>query len=211
MKLIWKRLVWVLFICLYSILFFYNCLRPFENWLVPYIFTLVIVIWLSYEYYMKRLFFQTGSIPDAQYTGPARALFALFFYSAFVIGIATVIWWPKNQIGLYPVINILGPIVLLFSVYLRQKALMVRNADQHAVRSFYLSVLLLIISLPLGYGSLFLALYTTVIGLPLLYWNYDHERKVLGGFADYMRQQTPAVKEHDYARLWDKYLQKKKR
>jgi hypothetical protein len=210
MKPIWKRLVWVLFICLYSALFFYNCFRPFNDWLVPYVFTLILVIWLSYEYYIKRLFFQSGLIPDALYIWPARALFALFFYSAFVIGIATVIWWPKNQIGLYPSINILGLVVLLVSVYLRQKALRVGNADQNAVRRFYLSVLL-IISLPLGYGSLFLALYTTVIGLPLLYWNYEHERKVLGGFADYVRQQTPAGKEHDYAKLWDKYLQKTKR
>lgn len=210
MKFNWKRFAWVLFVCLYSALFFYNCLRPFGNWVVPYIFTMVLIIWLAYEYYQKNIFFQSGFIPDAMYFWLSRALFALFFYSALVIGIATIIWWPRNQIGLYPFINLIGLIVLVFSIYTRQAVSRTKTVNHDASRDFYLSVALLIASLALGYGSLFLIGYVIVIGLPLIYWNYEHERRVLAHFTEYIEKQgITESKQIDHAKQWEKYLARK--
>jgi hypothetical protein len=210
MKLSWKRLLWVLFVCLYSVLFFYNCLKPFGNWLLPYIYTMVLVIWLAYEYYRKNLFFQSGSIPDNLYFWLPRALFALFFYSSFVIGIATIIWWPANKIGLYPVINVIGLCILLASIYLRWKMSNRRNPARDSIRNFYLSIVLLIISLPLGYGSFFLIGYVIIIGLPLTYWNYMQEKRAVTGFEDYARTHGEKMKPGDHAALWEKYLSSNK-
>jgi hypothetical protein len=206
----WKRFIWVLFVCLYSALFFYNCLKPFGNWIVPYMYTMVLIIWLAYEYYRKNLFFQSGLIPDNLYFWLPRALFALFFYSSFVIGIATTIWWPGNSMGLYPVINILGLCILLVSIYVRWKAFGRKNPDRNAIRDFYLSIALLIISLVLGYGSLFLIGYVIIIGFPLVYWNYVHEKIAIAGFEDYANMQGETMKSADYEKVWDKYLSSKK-
>lgn len=210
MKINWKRLIWVVFICIYSALFFYNCLKPFGNWLVPYIYTMVLIIWLAYEYYKRNIFFQSGGIPDALYFWLPRALFALFFYSSFVVGIATIIWWPKNQIGLYPYINIVGLGILGISIYKRLAVFQTQVTDQNTSRGFYLSIALLIVSLALGYGSQFLLVYVLVVGLPLIYWNYAHERKVLTQFAAYVQQQGAGAAKHvDSAKLWEKFLASK--
>lgn len=210
MKLNWKRLLWVLFVCLYAALFFYNCLKPFTNWLIPYIFTMILVVWLAYEYYNRNLFFQSGCIPDALYFWLPRALFALFFYSTLVIGIATIIWWQKNQIGLYPFVNIVGLALLLYSVYLRRRALQAKAFDHVAIRTFYLSIALLIASLALGYGSIFLVMCVVVIGMPLAFWNYSIERNALNNFMVYAQKQVPGgTKQIDYERLWAKYLDKR--
>jgi hypothetical protein len=210
MKINWKRLIWVFFVCIYSALFFFNCLKPFGNWLIPYIYTMVLIIWLAYEYYKRNIFFQSGSIPDALYFWLPRALFALFFYSSFVVGIATIIWWPKNQIGLYPFINIIGLGILGISIYKRLTLFQTEKADQNANRGFYLSVALLTVSLAFGYGSQFLLVYVFVIGLPLIYWNYAYEKRVLTHFAAYMQKQgVGGSKQVDYAKLWEKYLASK--
>ncbi|MGD9379066.1 MAG: hypothetical protein PVI51_00710 [candidate division WOR-3 bacterium] len=210
MKFNWKRFAWVLFVCLYSALFFYNCLRPFGNWVMPYIYTMVLIIWLAYEYYQKNIFFQSGFIPDTVYFWLPRALFALFFYSALVIGIATIIWWPRNQIGLYPFINLVGLIILALSIYRRQVVSRKKTVNHNASRDFYLSVALLIASLALGYGSLFLIGYVIVIGLPLIYWNHEHERRVLARFTEYIEQQgVTGSKQIDYAKQWEQYLARK--
>ena len=207
MKINWKRLAWVIFIILYAGLFFFNCLKPYDNWLIPYVFTMILVVWLAYEYYVKNLFFQSGLIPDVLYFWLSRALFALFFYSSFVIGIATVIWWPKNQIGLYPFINIVGVLILLLSIYLRQRIFTKNLGDNKKIRQFYLSICLLIASIALGYGSLFLIIYAIIIGLPLTYWNYAHERKVLSQFAAYAKKQgLDITKSIDTSKYWDRYL-----
>jgi len=207
MKINWKRLAWVIFVVLYAGLFFFNCLKPFSNWLAPYVFTMILVVWLAYEYYKKNLFFQSGLIPDALYFWLSRALLALFFYSSFVIGIATIIWWPKNRIGLYPFINIVGIAALAASIYLRQKTFGNKFADQRAIRRFYLSVFLLIASLSLGYGSLFLCIYVVIAGIPLVYWNYHHELKILGSFSNYLKKQgADTTKGIDYTKHWEKYL-----
>ena len=210
MKFNWKRFIWVLFVCLYSALFFYNCLKPFGNWVVPYVYTMVLIIWLAYEYYQKNIFFQSGFIPDALYFWLPRALFALFFYSALVIGIATIIWWPGNQIRLYPFINTIGVCILALSIYRRQVMSRTKTLNHGASRNFYLSVALLIASLALGYGSLFLIGYVIIIGLPLVYWNYEHERRVLASFAEYIKKEGHSgSKQIDYAKQWEKYLIRK--
>lgn len=207
MKTNWKRLVWVIFVILYAGLFFFNCLKPFRNWFVPYIYTMVLVVWLAYEYYRKNLFFQSGLIPDTLYFWLPRALFALFFYSSFVIGIATIIWWPKNGIGLYPFINAIGIAALAASIYSRQKTFRSKSSGQKAIRGFYFSLLLLIASLPFGYGSLFLIAYVIIIGAPLIHWNYHHERKVLASFSEYLKKQgADPAKRTDYTKYWEKYL-----
>jgi hypothetical protein len=209
MKINWKRLIWVLFVCLYAALFFYNCLKPFSNWVVPYVYTMVLIIWLAYEYYRKYLFFQSGLIPDTMYFWLPRALLALFFYSSFVIGIATIIWWPRNQIRLYPAINVIGLFILLGSIYLRWITFRHKQTNQSAIRDFYRSIALLIISLALGYSSIFLIAYVIIVGLPITYWNYIHEKKAMAGFEDHVRVQGEAAKQVDYAKLWDKYLASK--
>ncbi|MBE0433770.1 hypothetical protein IBX73_09960 [candidate division WOR-3 bacterium] len=207
MKINFKRLAWVVFIVLYAGLFFYNCLKPFDNWIVPYVYTMMLVVWLAYEYYQKNLFFQSGLIPDTMYFWLPRALFAFFFYSAFVIGIATIIWWPVNQIRLYPVVNIAGILVLAGSIYLRQQAFHKGLADPDKAGRFYVSICVLIFSIALGYGSLFLLVYAAAIGLPLAYWNYLHERKALSDFSDYMKKQgADNTKRADNTKYWDKYL-----
>jgi len=209
MKINWKRLIWVLFVCLYSALFFFNCLKPFGNWILPYIYTMVLIIWLAYEYYKRNLFFQSGSIPDTLYFWLPRALFALFFYSAFVIGISTTIWWQKTQIGFYPGINTIGLLVLIASIYLRHRAFTSKPVDRNKIQSFYLSVILLIFSLALGYGSLFLIAYAVVIGLPLTYWNYQHELMTMAGFSDYLQKQGASSNQTDLAKYWNKYTASK--
>ena len=209
MKINWKRFIWVLFVCLYSALFFFNCLKPFGNWILPYIYTMVLIIWLAYEYYKGNLFFQSGMIPDTLYFWLPRALFALFFYSAFVMGISTIIWWQGNQIGFYPVINTIGLLVLAASIYLRYRIFASESVDQNKIRSFYLSIILLIFSLALGYGSLFLIAYAIVIGLPLTYWNYQYEVMRMAGFSDYLQKQGATPNQTDLAKYWDKYTASK--
>lgn len=207
MKINLKRLAWAVFIVLYAGLFFYNCLRPFDNWTIPYVFTMLLVIWLAHEYYRKNLFFQSGLIPDTMYFWLPRALFALFFYSSLVFGIATVIWWPQYRIGLYPVTNIAGILLLAVSVYLRRQAFEKELADLNRARRFYVSVTVLILSMALGYGSLFLLAYAAAAGLPLVYWNYWYERRALAGFDDYVKKQgADTTKKNEYAKHWDKYL-----
>ena len=207
MKINWRRLAWVVFVVLYASLFFYNCFRPFTNWLVPYVFTMVLVIWLAYEYYNKNLFFQSGLIPDTLYFWLSRALFALFFYSSFVIGIATVIWWPKNQLGLYPFLNIIGILTLIASIYIRQTAFRKKRSNICRIRHFYLSLIVLVFSIALGYGSKFLLPYSLIIGLPLIYWNFTHEIRVFSRFSDYVTKQgVENLRESDYTKYWNKYL-----
>lgn len=211
MRINWKRLVWVIFIYLYTGLFFYNCLRPFNHWVVSYIYTMLLIIWLGVEYYHNHLFFQSGFLPFELYKWPLRAAFALFFYSSFIIGITTAIWWSKNQIGLYPFIQIIGIALLIGSVYLRRKTLSTKNITAGVVSKFYLSIILLIISLALGYGSYFLILYTVAVGLPLVFLQYKFETVILKDFEHfaYSKQKVSKGEADKYDGLWSKYLEKK--
>lgn len=208
----WKRLLWVIFITLYTGLFFYNCLRPFPNWVIPYIYTIILILWLGKEYYVKNLFFQSGFLPIELYGFSLRALFALFFYSAFIIGIITVVGWHKYQIGLYPVIHLIGIALLVYSIILRGQTLNKEAITIKGISNFYYSVILLITSLALGYGSYILIIYIVIAGLPLVFLQKTYEKRVFQEFEDFVHNEQKINKSfnrEDCERLWEKYLEKK--
>jgi hypothetical protein len=207
MRINWKRLLWVIFIYLYTGLFFYHCLQPFHNWPFSYIYTMLLIIWLGVEYYHKHLFFQSGFLPFELYKWQLRATFALFFYSSFIVGITTTIWWTKNQIGLYPFVQIIGIILLASSIYVRWKTIRANSITSTKIAQFYLSIALLIGSLALAYGSYFLVLYTVVIGCPLVFFQYTSETSV---FRDFIHTQNiTKIESKQHETLWKKYLEKK--
>jgi len=211
MRIHWKRFIWVIFICLYTALFFYNCLRPYNNWFVSYIYTMILIVWLSVEYYEKHLFFQSPFIPLDLHNTVLRVLFALFFYSSFVIGIATIVWWPKYKVGLYPLIHIIGVAALIYSVYLRRAIFSRKLGTTAEISRFYISVALFIASLAFGYGSYFLLLYVIIIGFPLVFLQYIFEKRQLIEFERFVhsKQKSNKIEAKDYENLWQKYLTRK--
>lgn len=210
LKFNWKRCLWVTFLFLYSGLFFYNFFRPFNNWLVTYIYTMILVLWLSVEYYEKHLFFQSGFLPINQYPWYLRALFALFFYSSFIIGCATLVWWQSNRIHLYPILQIPGVLLLIYSIFIRRQAF--RNAvpDQMSITKFYVSLFFLTISLALGYSSWFLFPYVIFIGYPLIFWQRFYELKHFRKFTKYIYEDKKIKKidAKNYLNLWEIFINK---
>ncbi|MEO0190056.1 MAG: hypothetical protein ABIL18_03650 [candidate division WOR-3 bacterium] len=168
MKINYKRLLWDIFILLYSALFFYNCLSPYENWFFSYLYTMFLVIWLCKEYYQKNLFFQPTYIPNEAHNYLLRGLFALFFYSSFVFGIITIVWWHRYKILNSPVLPIIGIILLCYGIYLREKNFRMVEKDRQTVLKFYISIGFIIFSMAFGYDSYFVLLYALLIGLPLI-------------------------------------------
>jgi len=209
-KFNWKRLLWVVFIYLYSGLFFYNFFRPFNNWLITYIYTMILVLWLCVEYYEKHLFFQSGFLPLNQYKWYLRALFALFYYSSFVIGCATLVWWQSNRIHFYPFIQIIGILALLYSIFMRRQALAKPIPDNASITGFYISLLFLTISLALGYSSLFLLPYVIIIGYPLIFGQRIYEIKRFKKFEKYVYEEKKInkINTKNYFYLWDTYSEK---
>lgn len=136
---------------------------------------MVLVFWLCTEYYQRHLFFQSGLL--FRYHWAIRALFALFFYSSFIIGLSTTIWWQTNKIGLYPFINIIGIVLLGVSIYMRWKFYQQKTFTKENSKNFYTTLYLLLISLALGYGSLFLIGYVIVIGFPLVFLQSVYEKR----------------------------------
>lgn len=207
----WKRLLWVCIISLYLGLFFYNFYSPFHNWFISYIYTMFLVIWLGVEYYRQHLFFQTGFVPIELFSWPLRTLFALFFYSSFVIGVSTIVWWQNNQIGLYPFIHLIGLALLFYSIFMRWKIENKEMIEKKDISQFYLSVVLLISSIALGYGSKFSIAYVVVIGLPLVLLQKRFEHIQFKHFVKYAHDTgTPApLKTKEYTRLWHQYFEKR--
>jgi hypothetical protein len=204
----WKRLIWVVFITLYTGLFFYNCLSPFKGWVVPYVYTMLLIVWLSREYYLKRLFFQSGLLPSDMYNFPLRAAFALAFYAAFIIGIIAVVAWPAYRIKAYPLFGALGIILLFYSIVIRERSMRTEEITTGNFVHFYFSVMILMVSLSLGYGSYFLVLYALVIGLPLILAQERSEEKVFSRFMDSLTHEgrsTDGVSRRNYVALWEKY------
>jgi hypothetical protein len=209
----WKRLIWLTFITAYAGLFFYNCLRPFRFWPVTYLYTMFFILWLDAEYFEKHLFLQTGYLPSAVYDNFfsllfVRSLTALFFYSAFVLGVATAVWWPHLRIPAYPVSPAIGIILLAGSVYLRRRSLTSRLDNPDNIIRFYPSLALLLYSLAFGYSSYLLLIYVTVIGLPVFYLQIHLERKTLRDFAQYTgaAQKFDKLTEKNYLPLWEKFI-----
>ncbi len=203
----WPRLIWVIFICAYSALFFHNLLNSFSNWHIPYVYTMVLIVWLCFEYYEKRLFFQTGFAPLPAYSWPLRAAFALFFYSSFIIGVSTIVWWHNSQIPAYPIVHIVGLITLITSVVLRRRMLHGKKITQKMISQFYVSILLLIVSLALGYGSLFLVAYVLVIGCPLVLLMRHHEYTLLAKIDAFAQTHKKKNREE----LWQLYIERQQK
>ena len=203
-KLNWKRLLWVVFIFLYSGLFFYNFFRPFNNWLITYIYTMILVLWLCVEYYKKHLFFQSGFLPLNQYKWYLRAPFALFYYSSFVLGCATL------RIHFYPFIQILGILALLYSIFMRRQALAKPIPDNESITGFYISLLFLTMSLALGYSSWFLLAYVIIIGYPLILGQRIYEIKRFKRFEKYVYEEKKInkINTKNYFDLWEAYMEK---
>ncbi len=177
MKINYKRLIWIVFILLYSGLFFYNCLHPYENWFFSYLYTMLLVLWLCTEYYQKYLFFQPSFIPNESHNFFLRGLFALFFYSSFVFGITTIVWWHQYRILNTPILPIAGILVLSYSIYARGQCLRQMKKGNQNIKQFFFSIALLIFSMVLGYDSYFLLIYAIVIGLPLILLQAQHYNK----------------------------------
>ncbi|MEO0143035.1 MAG: hypothetical protein ABIL70_03485 [candidate division WOR-3 bacterium] len=178
-KINYKRLAWIIFILLYSALFFYNCLSPYRNFLFSYFYTMVLITWLCKEYYQKKLFFQPNSLPPEAHNYLLRGLFALFFYSAFVFGITTIVWWHQYRISNTPFVPMTGILILGYSIHLRETSFKIKGEMHQAVTRFYLSIALLIFSMALGYDSYFLLLYGFFIGLPLILLQMFHYKRVI--------------------------------
>ena len=202
MRINWKRLLWVIFIACYTTLFFFNFFKPFDNWLFVYFFTMLLVFWLCTEYYQRHLFFQSGLL--FHYHWVIRALFALFFYSSFIIGLSTTIWWQSNKIGLYPFINIIGIFLLGISIYLRWKFYQQKTFIKENTGNFYRTLYILVVSLALGFGSLFLVGYVIIIGFPLIFLQSVYEKRNFQQFEPMIRA---AKTYHDLQRKYFELVQ----
>jgi hypothetical protein len=212
-RLPWKRLIWLVLITLYAGLFFYNCLSSFRFWPITYLYTMFFIIWLDSEYYEKRLFLQSGFLPAEIYDHSRTLLFvrfisALFFYSAFILGVATVVWWPRFQISAYPFSQILGMILLVGSVYLRHRFLKRRLEKPEAILQFFPSLVLLLYSMVFGYASLLLLVYVTLVGLPVFFLQIVLERNALRSFVHFAisEQNAGKITEKNYLPLWEKFI-----
>ncbi len=203
MKINLRRFAWIIFVFLYTLIFFYNCLNPYPVWGITYIYTMSIIAWLAFEYYNKRLFFQSGFIPYKLYRWYLRVPVALFFYSSFIIGLSTIIWWHRFKIHLFPFIQIAGILILLYSIYLRTRSFKT-TIPESKISNFYLSVALFAVSLALGYGSWFLIIYTLVIGFPLIFWQYSDEKKIIKAYQVFI--QNKKVDKKDYEKLWNDFI-----
>lgn len=175
MRINWPRFLWVLFIACYTSLFFFNFFKPFKDSFFVFIYTMLLVLWLCSEYYQRHNFFQSGLLFDCHWA--VRAVFALFFYSSFIIGVATTVWWPSNKIGFYPFVNIAGIAIFAVSVYLRRKFYLQKDYQEESVAKFYHTLYIFLVSLALGYGSLFLLIYVVVVGFPLVFLQTVYEKR----------------------------------
>lgn len=173
-----KRLIWVIFILLYSGLFFYNCLSPYQNWFFSYLYTMLLIFWLGKEYYQKNYFFQPNYFSSEAHNYLLRGFFALFFYSAFVFGIITIVWWHKYRILNSPLLPIAGIIMLSLAIYNREQSVRLIGSKKGIVK-FYLSVGLVVLSMVFGYESYFLLIYASIIGLPLIFLQLQYYNKQL--------------------------------
>jgi hypothetical protein len=211
LQLYWRRLLWILFVYLYCGLFFFNFFRQFPHWPFTYIYTMIFVIWLGIEYYEKRLFFQSGFIPYDLLSTTLRVLYALFFYSSFIIGIATIVWWQGIRIDFYPFMSIIGICLFIASVYIRRAAFRATTITPKMFARFYLSIILLSASFAFAYASLFLFGYVIVIGVPLALLQKTQEQHQFARFRNYVHDalHIDTISHKEAAALWQKYLNRK--
>ncbi len=173
-KIRWLRLTWLVLLDCYCAIFFFNFLSPYPHWQTSYIMTMIIVLWLSVEYYHKRLFFQTGFFKFNKTAILLRSLFGLYFYALFVIGNGTLSWWPANRVRLFPFFEIIGIIMLVYAIVNRLMINRDSRITNELIKRFYANVALLIIAMAVGYGSLIM-IVSLIIGLPLVLGQYQVE------------------------------------
>ena len=202
---IW-RVLWVAFIFIYCILFFYNMYRPQQNWHLVYVYTLLLIAWFCLEYYERHLFFQTGLLSDIHWV--LRVAFALFFYSSFIIGIATIVWWRRNSFGLYPFTQIVGIGLLLYSIVLRRRMYRRTVIKKEYISQFYISLLFLTMSIALAYGSFFLLPYVVFVGYPLIFLMRKYEMTHFDAFTAFVQktEKLDKITAKNFKELWTKYL-----
>ncbi len=210
----WKRLAWLVFITIYAALFFYNSLLSVSGrWLI-YLYTLALILWLDTEYFERHLFFQSGLIPLELYDRTffmllLRTGLALCFYASFIIGLATVIWWTRFQIGLYPLTTIAAIILLTAAVVLRCRFHRQPPDNPGAVFPFHHSVSLILLSLALGYDSYLVLALVVAAGLPMVYLQAAQENKVLSEFLRFTaRPDRPeSLNRAEYCSCWERFLE----
>jgi hypothetical protein len=202
---IW-RLLWVVFIIIYCILFFYNMFRPQQNWHLVYIYTLMLITWFCLEYYERHLFFQTGLL--SYFNWMLRISFALFFYSSVIIGIATIVWWRGNRMGFYPFTQIIGIGLLIYSIIVRRRMYRRTIIKKIYISGFYFSLYFLTMSVALAYGSLFLLPFVVIIGYPLIFLMRRYEITHFDAFVSYIAktEKIDKITAKNYYDLWAKYL-----
>ncbi len=173
-KIRWFRLIWLVLLGVYCLIFFYNFLSPFPRWPTTYVMTMVLVLWLSVEYYQKHFFFQSGFFKFNRIAILFRSLFGLYFYAMFVVGNGAPVWWPANRVGLYPYFEIVGICMLVYAI--RNRLIINRQSriDGDLIRRFYANVAFFVIAMAIGYGSLIM-IASLIIGLPLIYGQYRTE------------------------------------
>ncbi len=210
----WKRVVWLVFITLYAGLFFYNCFRPSRSSFAIYLYTMLLVLWLDAEYFQRHLFFQSGMLPVEIYDRAARLFLvrsglALCFYSSFILGISTIVWWPRFQIGLYPFTAMVAIVLLAASAFLRLRFHRDPPADPAGVVEFHHGVSLLLLSIALGYDSYLVLILVAVIGLPLVYLQAAMERKTLSEFLQFAfaaGNREPSDRA-EYCSRWERFIE----
>lgn len=195
MKVSWARLGWVVFVCLYLGVFFWNFFLRFPSRFVPTLYLYILVIWLSAEFYLRQPFFQSGRliVEDSKkqekydyLSFPLRSIFALFFYSCMALGVADFVWFKRCQINvLSPIINIVGIVILFVSVLVRlqadrlmlkRKYRIIRDGLYSTVRHpSYFATLLLVLSISFAFSSFLTLIYTVLVGLPVIYFEARQE------------------------------------
>lgn len=205
------RLLWVVFIVAYSALFFHNCLSPFPNWHVPYVYSMMIVIWLSREYYLQRLFFQSGQLIPTAHERWCRAFFALLFYASLATGVITVINWSAARIGLYPVANLMGLALLVVALALREQTYPGRLSKNTPVLvdRFYLSTGMIMISLGLGFGSWVVLAAAIAVGGPLILLQRNHDRAVVNDLLSFVASLDKGASRLTWVEAWAHYQERR--
>jgi len=137
-----------------------------------------------------------------------RVAFALFFYSSCISGIATVVWWHSNSMGLYPFTQIVGMGLLVYSVVLRRRMYKRTVIKKKYISRFYFSLYFLTMSVALAYGSVFLLLYVVIIGYPLIFLMKKYEITHFAAFTAYVKktENIEKITAKNYKELWAKYL-----
>lgn len=184
------RFIWTVFVAWYFINFsrnFFSSLVP-DQAKLPIIFFLILVLWMSIEYYFGSPFYQTGivAIPVLE-----RIFFSIFFYANAIYCIADYsrLHWTQLTF-LYPYLNIIGLVLFTIGVLLRYYTLFellklpttkfprsgLFNVCRHPR---YLATIIQVIAIPMVFNSFLGLIIGLTIGLFLIYREMRAEEKIL--------------------------------